>query len=284
LTDNELGIAADTVFSALCHEARKADGVAGVERLVSLVSSGALLISDALPFIGDTLYLPKPIMRVERDTEVKSDSNSKKLFKKLRYIAADSLREYVTGEFDAQAALSVSDSIGEQELRARVTVGGDPYHVGVFSFSENAGLYVVVGYETDCDCADRLFTSLAYSGIGGKRTSGLGRFALERRGAGALETYLGASSARSMTLSVCMAGDDELDAALDGATFQLKRRGGFVSSPDYSDTPLKKKDFYSFAAGSCFVNRFTGGVFDVSRGGSHPVYRYAKPMFMGVDV
>ena len=39
---------------------------------------------------------------------------------------------------------------------------------------------------------------------------------------------------------------------------------------------------YVFAAGSCFKNEFEGDIYDVTNGGSHPVYRYAKPLFMGV--
>ena len=44
----------------------------------------------------------------------------------------------------------------------------------------------------------------------------------------------------------------------------------------------KKKDLYVFRAGSCFVHPFAGDIYDVSDGGSHPVYRYARAMFLGV--
>jgi CRISPR-associated protein Csm4 len=44
----------------------------------------------------------------------------------------------------------------------------------------------------------------------------------------------------------------------------------------------KKRDFYSFAAGSVFQNKFEGDIFDVSIKGNHPVWRYAKPLFMAV--
>ena len=32
------------------------------------------------------------------------------------------------------------------------------------------------------------------------------------------------------------------------------------------------------------VNCFAGDIYDVSEGGKHPVYRYAKPIFMGVSL
>lgn len=40
----------------------------------------------------------------------------------------------------------------------------------------------------------------------------------------------------------------------------------------------------SFSAGSTFTKDFLGDVYDVSNNGRHSVYRYAKPMLMGVDL
>ena len=34
--------------------------------------------------------------------------------------------------------------------------------------------------------------------------------------------------------------------------------------------------------GACVINKYMGSVYDVSAGGRHPVYRYAKPMFLEV--
>ena len=33
-----------------------------------------------------------------------------------------------------------------------------------------------------------------------------------------------------------------------------------------------------------FVNRYEGELYRVSRGGSHPVYRYGKALFLGVEL
>ena len=85
-----------------------------------------------------------------------------------------------------------------------------------------------------------------------------------------------------MLLSTALPRDEELEKSLEGATYLLEKRSGFVSSDKYADEQRKKKDMYVFMAGSYFVNCFDGDIYDVSEGGSHPVYRYAKPMFMGV--
>jgi CRISPR-associated protein Csm4 len=84
-----------------------------------------------------------------------------------------------------------------------------------------------------------------------------------------------------MTLSVSLPTDDELEKALDNAQYLLCRRSGFVSSDTYSDNQMRKKDLYVLKAGACIHNRYSGDVYDVSDHiGSHPVYRYAKPMFL----
>lgn len=87
-----------------------------------------------------------------------------------------------------------------------------------------------------------------------------------------------------MLLSVALPADDELENALENASYLLEKRSGFVASSDYAEEWRKKRDLYVFTAGSCFVNCFAGDIYDVSEGGKHPVYRYAKPIFMGVSL
>ena len=86
-----------------------------------------------------------------------------------------------------------------------------------------------------------------------------------------------------MCLSVAIPAEDEKEA-IKGSNYSLLRRGGFVQSENYFETPLKKKVTYSFAPGSCFKKRFKGTILDVSNYGNHPVYRYGKPLFLGVDI
>ena len=81
-----------------------------------------------------------------------------------------------------------------------------------------------------------------------------------------------------------MAKNDELEAILENAGYVMLKRSGFINSYTYADNFQKKSDFYCFAAGACFEKKFEGDVFDVSQGGTHPVWRYAKPMLMGVDI
>ena len=77
-------------------------------------------------------------------------------------------------------------------------------------------------------------------------------------------------------------GNLRFEAALEQAHYLLVKRSGFVASETYAKEQLRKRDLYVMQAGSCFRTRFEGDVYDVSDGGSHPVYRYAKPLLMEV--
>lgn len=87
-----------------------------------------------------------------------------------------------------------------------------------------------------------------------------------------------------MTLSVSLPREEELETALAGAEYLLLKRSGFVASERYAPEQMRKKDLYVFQAGSCFPEKFHGDIYDVSDTcGRHPVYRYAKPMWMEVQ-
>jgi CRISPR-associated protein Csm4 len=144
-------------------------------------------------------------------------------------------------------------------------------------------MYIIAGF--DDKGAEELFNeimqSLRYSGIGGRRSSGCGRFSFvksnleEKRGLGEKGKYY-------ISISTSMAKDSELKDVLDGASYKLIKRSGYVLSSTYSEKQLKKRDFYMFAPGSVFNKQFCGDIFDVSSNGTHPVYRYAKPMLIGM--
>ncbi|NLM56354.1 MAG: hypothetical protein GX192_02770 [Clostridiales bacterium] len=41
---------------------------------------------------------------------------------------------------------------------------------------------------------------------------------------------------------------------------------------------------YAFGEGSCIKTPYKGYIADVSQGGNHPVYRFLKPLFVGVEL
>jgi len=281
-------LCADTVFSALCCEAARI-GESRLKQLVADVKGGKLIISDALPFIRDRYYIPKPLL--ERKGDHESDPSVAKLYKKLEYLPVSRLKDYLAGKLDVREETNYfHDHYGKSFLSQKAAVSGrensNPYAVGLFRFSEESGLYLCVGYEEDETFFGLLeiFESLQYSGIGGKLSSGYGQFRIRIGNCipDFEERFSSDRWEKKMTLSICLPRDDELEQSLDEARYLLVKRSGFVASFRYAETSRKKQDCYLMRAGSVFCHGFQGDVFDVSAGGFHPVYRYAKPFFLGV--
>jgi CRISPR-associated protein Csm4 len=302
LADHGVSIGADTLFSALAAEALKSGGVESLERLRDSVRSGGLIFSDAFPYIGGEYFVKKPIFRRTDDQsagDAEEDSRNKKKFKKLKYMPLAAIDAYFAGDFEPDDTLrGFSEHLGVAavQTKAAVRTGNQtlPYRVGVFGFKKGAGLYLIAGgAEESLAFFEELMDGLSKSGVGGKRSAGMGRFAVCADGfdgttADRLEvpSKQGAEAAfsRYMTLSLSLPRDDELDSAIEGSSFSLLKRSGFVYSENYSNESLRKNDLYVFDAGSVFAKKFSGDVYDVSNHGAHPVYRYAKPLFLGVNI
>lgn len=50
------------------------------------------------------------------------------------------------------------------------------------------------------------------------------------------------------------------------------------------ETLIKKQTQYFLTAGSVLQRTYQGKLYDVGIGVPHPVYRYSKPLFMGVTL
>ena len=235
-----------------------------IPKLVEKVKQNKLKISDAFPYIGDYFYLPKPMVFVKHQVD------NYKLFKKIKYVPHDVMDCFLEGTLYPEDEIE-SFLLGTSSVRAQVSVGNDPFQVGIFTFYDDAGLYIIVEHEDDY--IFELFEKLQYTGIGGKRSSGLGRFSFEVQ-----ECFQLPKGDKKILLNSAMAKQEELENALQGASYLLQKRSGFIHQSRY-----KKQNFYTFKAGSAFENEFKGDVFDVGHD-EHPVYRYAVAMFMGVNL
>lgn len=286
LESSEMTFQADRLFSALCMEAiKQGDNV--FSQLLMAVQEGRILFSDAFPYADDELFLPKPLLHINQNRQ-EDDVSKRKLFKKLAYLPLHSFADYLAGTL--QIETMPKQDFGSFATKVSVRLEPDeevePYRIGTFAFRENSGLYIIVGYGSKADnlFVENLLESLSFSGIGGRRSAGMGRFELHSgkmpaagmdRLTGEYKTY--------MTLSVSLPQDDELEMVMAGARYLLEKRSGFVASTAYADEFHRKQDTYAFQAGSCFLRRFKGQVKDVANGGRHPVYRCLKPLFMGLE-
>ena len=180
------------------------------------------------------------------------------------------------GEYDVLSARSINE-LGHFEMKVSAAVRGEeetqPYRVGCYYYNEGNGLYIILGYSDTgaIRLVEELLESLAFSGIGGKRSSGLGRFGLHR---GKLPsnvlTRLEGSGKRYMTLSVSLPTDNEMEDVLDNAEYLLCKRSGFVASEQYAMEQQRRRDLYVLQAGTCIGKRYNGDIYDVSDKGGKP--------------
>jgi len=320
LETSKMVFGADTLFSALCHEAVTLGGRDLLECFYQLAKDDKLLFSDSMPYCGETLYIPKPVAQARHKTE--GDPRLRKRYKKMSYLPVALMEDYLAylrGEAnfevrfaedeDKAGALEkqpvVHTKFGRHSTVAKVSIQGreetEPFHVGTFTFfdepgHEDCGLYIIVGYTEESVrlLALRLLKSLSFSGIGGKTSAGYGRFTVSDeifldevcdKQTDWLKQKLHNSESNSfMLLNLALPKEEEMAAAAEESTYALERRGGFVRSRDYGGTFYKKKTGYLFAAGSVFKKPFRGDIFDVAVEGAHPVYRFGKAMFLGVDL
>lgn len=290
LEDGEYTCCADTIFSALCQEASQI-GIDVLQEFYQYAKNGTLILSDAFPYMGNTLFLPKPMKHIESE-DTKGNSTIKKAYKKLKYIPMELIESYLSGKYDILNPPAADiHQLGYFDMKTAASIRGEeqttPYRIGTYYYNKGNGLYLIAGIQEAKASAllEELLEHLSFSGIGGKRASGFGRFALY---SGKLPSNfckrLENTGTRYMSLSVSLPKENELVSALDGAEYLLCKRSGFVASEQYAPKQTRKRDLYVMKAGSCFSSRFQGDIYDVSQQeGAHPVYRYAKPMFMEVD-
>jgi len=296
LYSSEETFRADTLFSALCHTALSLGGESELNRLVQLARDGVIRFSDSMPFCGDTLYLPKPCALGENSTELPADE--RKAVKKLRWLPVEDIpafSESIRGGKPFVPREEPRFGVHQERTGARIAPGEDtlPYQIGCYRFMPDCGLWFL------CSCAEeqfprleKLVTALGLGGIGGKIGAGFGSFELYEDPIDLdapfdpqtdwLSQALHAEASKYLLLSSALPREEELASVLDDAAYQLIRRGGYVRSEMYNERPLKKATQYFIASGAVLSHPFEGDIYDVGNQGSHPVYRYGKPIFLGV--
>lgn len=284
LGDSKPTFCADTLFSALCIEALKQDKK-WLERFYEMSKEGRILFSDGFPFIGETLYIPKPLLTIEHNTE---DVANRKKWKKLSYIPLNQITEFLSGEMDVEQETEIFEGLGRAETRQFVNLQkeeSEPYSVGVYRYFDKNGLYFILGYddEENREFVEELLGSLEYQGIGGKITSGIGKFTAAscQLPEGTVKRIL-SETGRFVVLSTSLPHQMELTEVMEDASYLLAKRSGFVQSDTYAEELVKKKDMYFLRSGSIVYHRYTGDIYNVGTKGNHPVWRYGKPILMEV--
>lgn len=298
-----LQCSADTLFAALCNEAAN-KGSDAVETLVKKTAESKIVFSSLFPYwrtADDDLYfyLPKPLLKLEQEEqqsaksfeEIKQLATKLKKQKKSTYIRASQINSLLeSGGSNGQFAVPEFAAplvAGRVALREEKPL---PYYVGSYVFSEHSGLYFILGveHEEEFTFIKDLLLSLGYSGIGGKRSSGYGKFELADNDlmlyddgtAIALMLYNEKSKYQMCLAPVCPRVD-EIDVVKQGS-YKLIKRGGFIASSAAKDN-IKRNSIYMLQEGSCFPERLRGQMLQQTVDGlAHDVYRDGIGMFVGL--
>jgi len=316
LENNSLNCHADTFFSALCHEVLALNGESELKEFIKDAQDGNFLISDLFPYNKSDLFLPKPFLltdRKENNTQDEENSSAlKKKMKKLEFIPVTKWSKYIDFLKNGGKLPFEPEKFAESELYSKVSIprndldedGKDQdnklYSVGANIFKDNCGLYFIVCLQNEeqKNKFDKIITSLGYSGIGGKRTSGYGKFKLRddtieldyKNYAYESDKELAILFNNTenpdyfMAMSCIFPSDKDKETDFHEGFYGLIPRQGFVSSSTYSDIPLKRNPLSMFNSGSCFKQKLEGSIPDVSNNGKHPVYRYGKALMIGITL
>ena len=114
---------------------------------------------------------------------MKKDATNMKKIKKLSWIRASELNDFLKQSAGSNNNEFTTPVFAVKMTGAKVNCRLEdplPYYVGSYVFSKNAGLYFILGLENeqDIEWLNELIVLLGYSGIGGKRSSGYGKYEL----------------------------------------------------------------------------------------------------------
>ena len=303
---------ADTFFSALCSEAALASN-AFAEEMAQKFIEGKIAVSSLFPYYQAEddeleLYLPKPFYRMNTEVtgiksfnEMKIAATKMKRVKKTAYVRASQLKDLLNAigsniEYDYDLPVFAT-KMNSERVNKRMEEPL-PYFVGSYIFSKGAGLYFVLGLENEDDLEQikELIVQLGYSGIGGKRSSGYGKFELADDeiemdaecgifddDIALANMLIEADADLQMNIAPVVPSTDDIDTVKEGF-YKLLRRSGFIASKNMEEN-AKRESVYMLAEGSCFKKRLGGNMVALDvQGVSHKVYRNGLGMFVGVSL
>lgn len=280
LDSSKMTFAADRLFSALVLEAKK---MGKMEEFVSIAGQDDFVLTDAFPYQSGP-FLPKPIgfpkfEQPDLTTDVKEVRRQAKMAKKLQFIPLDKFDSYVNGTLFKDADHAVTNIVTKNQPH----VDGNLFQVSTVRFRDESCLYVIA---KESELLNELMTSLQYTGIGGKRSSGYGQFDLTILDLpdSFKNRLTKAHQGPVMTLTTSLPVEKELEYAMETGSYLLSKSSGFAFSTETKEN-FRKQDLYKFASGSTFSETYTGQIVDVRPlDFPHEVLNYAKPLFFKMEV
>ena len=310
LEQTEFGFSSDSLFSAICCELAMQQEYELLARFIDKIENGKIVFSDLLPYHKTGIesdpisyYLPKPVFLLQRKrlqkqsslAEVKRDTTERKKQKKMDYLRVSHIASYIEAMQEGKS-FHVTGEFGQKYLIEKVACRNEealPYRMMGFSFSEQAGLYIIVRLAEEADVSrfGHLLDCLGLTGIGGKRSSGYGKFHLDgevvcvEEGSNSDVTTLyhmleNTTANWYMSLSSLLPQQEDLPIVKQ-SYYKLKRRSGFVT-PINDSMEQKKNSIYMLGSGSCFPSRLMGRIALLEHEKHHDILRSGQALYVGL--
>lgn len=310
--------ASDTLFGALIWAAQVADGAQLAAEWLERFRSGdpPVLLSSALPYLEreGTPLVPRPQRRpaFDEDSYSREDWDPKAL-KRAEYVElpllslwraglperppaalgealvtadlAENLSARTRRNNNGSGPLAIWSTVARPGVTLdRRTSASQVYSFAATSYGCALAVYVLAESEDVLARLDRWLDVLGRTGIGGRRSRGLGAFSWER-----IASPLPLSAApKGLTLSLVWPRRDELEAGAlsppHGFGYRLVDRRGWIASLPWSTE--RTRTVAMLGEGS-YVNPslrpVVGGLADVTPmdpRGRHPVFRYGLGLFL----
>lgn len=290
-------IRADTLFSALCHAIRAVWGERPLTEWLDQFRAGEwpLRLSSAFPFVDSTYFFPKPMLPAPGFDDPSTRSWWAKTVKKAELVPETVFLEWIRGGPVNYAQLDESQKYLHRAFAEatvprvaldRLNHSSALYYTTALAVSVRAGFHLLI--ETTEETWALVLPALRWlgdTGLGGKRSLGMGRFRFEAAviDAEAEWTRLLHGEGQSYcTLAAFAPEPRELPDLLDGARYGFVNRWGWALSGGWS---ARIRSYRLFTEGSVFRQRPQGRILDVTPAGApHRIYRYAVAFPVRVEV
>jgi len=250
-------------------------------------------LSSAFPYVGETLYFPKPFLPLPGFNNELALKYGKS-FKKMRFVAYEHFVRWIKGislDFDkmlddnSELERIMRFSIRPQVALDRLTASSKLYFVGetYFDIRQNAGLFFIVDLaDVNWEKLKQVIIFMGEEGIGGRKSSGYGHFEPTFVNGFIIDEIDKPDAYLTLSL-VCPASDDEVRENL--IAYQLIERTGWLESKQ-KNYGIRHQRLMMLEEGSIFKKAPLGKIVDVAPPGfdAHPVYRYGKAFNVGVKL
>ena len=275
--------------------------------ITELAAAPPFLLSSAFPYFQQSYFLPRPLGSTAPKLP-DEDLHSHKKLKKIQWVASSLWHlttandlQFRVGDIDivqSTVALPKANYDSPEKMKLWVEEGrprlatdrisgapleGQLFNFGRVHFHPDAGLYFLVNFDSENvrQCFEAALSLLGDSGIGADRSNGNGFFSWQR--ADNFPKLMITNSNTSVALSlISPAPGDFSDTWLDGASYNLTSRGGWIAHHG-----LRRRRLRMFTEGSQFRRPLVGHVVEVTPTNTsgeklspHPVYRDGRGFFI----